>query len=257
MKSIVNSFLICFSMYTSIPLPTKAWEKDSVRYVFIFFPLIGVVIGGFEILWYHLAIYLGISGVFYGAVGVAIPVILSGGIHLDGFADTCDAWASRASKEKKADILKDPRVGAFAVIYTVVYFLIFFGAFVEFYYKSGALIVLFATFILSRILGAFTSLFIRGYKKSGTLFAFSSNSGKFAVAVFLFAYLALLALLIFAFTPYYVIFLVMGVMVLWFIIFRNFCLYSFGGMSGDLAGFGISIAELLFIVCAAFPGVSL
>lgn len=254
MKSIVNSFLICFSMYTSIPLPAKAWEKDNVSYVFIFFPLIGVLIGGFEILWYHLAIFLGLGGVFYGAVAVAIPVILSGGIHLDGFADTCDAWASRAPKEKKAEILKDPRAGAFAVIYTVVYFILFFAALVEFYGKSGSTAVLFTAFILSRILGGFASLFIPPFKKSGTLFAFSSNSGKAVVGGFLVAYLLAVAFIIFIFAPFSAFLSVTVAVFLWFFIFRKFCLSSFGGISGDLAGFCISVAELLFIVCAAFSG---
>ncbi|MEM8863215.1 MAG: adenosylcobinamide-GDP ribazoletransferase, partial [Chloroflexota bacterium] len=43
-------------------------------------------------------------------------VLLTGGLHLDGLADCCDGLLGAASKEKRLDILKDPRTGSFAVI---------------------------------------------------------------------------------------------------------------------------------------------
>ncbi len=44
------------------------------------------------------------------------PGLGHGGIHLDGYADTCDALSSYGDREKKLEILKDPHCGAFAVI---------------------------------------------------------------------------------------------------------------------------------------------
>ena len=51
-----------------------------------------------------------------------IPVLITGGIHLDGYSDTWDALASHASQKKKQEILKDPHVGSFAVIRLCGYF---------------------------------------------------------------------------------------------------------------------------------------
>ena len=51
-----------------------------------------------------------------------IPVWVTGGIHLDGYADTCDALSSYGDREKKLEILKDPHCGAFAVIRLCSYF---------------------------------------------------------------------------------------------------------------------------------------
>ena len=55
-----------------------------------------------------------------------IPVLVTGGIHLDGYADTSDALSSYGDREKKLEILKDPHCGAFAVIRLCTYFLAYF-----------------------------------------------------------------------------------------------------------------------------------
>lgn len=52
-----------------------------------------------------------------------IPVLITGGIHLDGFADTVDAMSSYAERERRLEILKDPHTGAFAIIGLCCYFL--------------------------------------------------------------------------------------------------------------------------------------
>ena len=56
-----------------------------------------------------------------------IPVWVTGGIHLDGYADTCDALCSYGDTQKKLDILKDPHCGAFAVIRLCSYFVAYFA----------------------------------------------------------------------------------------------------------------------------------
>lgn len=54
--------------------------------------------------------------VVFAGVMTLLPVLVNGGIHMDGFLDTMDALNSYGSREKKLEILKDSRTGAFAVI---------------------------------------------------------------------------------------------------------------------------------------------
>lgn len=70
-----------------------------------------------------------------------MPVWVTGGIHLDGYADTCDALASYGDREKKLEILKDPHCGAFAVIRLCSYFAAYLclAACVQFTPRVGAL----------------------------------------------------------------------------------------------------------------------
>ena len=60
--------------------------------------------------------------------GTAIPLIITGGFHADGFLDVSDSLCSYGSREKKLKILKDPHIGAFAVIRLAVYYLIYAAA---------------------------------------------------------------------------------------------------------------------------------
>ena len=80
-----------------------------------FFPLVGVVTGILEvILGNALLVYTSCGTLFFAGVMTLLPVLVNGGIHMDGFLDTMDALNSYGSREKKLEILKDSRTGAFA-----------------------------------------------------------------------------------------------------------------------------------------------
>ena len=64
------------------------------------------------------------------AVAVLIPVLVTGGIHLDGFLDTSDALSWQVT-ERRFEILKDPHTGAFVIIACCSYFLAAFGIWTE------------------------------------------------------------------------------------------------------------------------------
>ena len=70
---------------------------------------------------------LALPDVLRGALLCALPALVTGGIHLDGYADSSDALASHASPERKQEILRDPHCGAFAVIRLCVYFIAYFS----------------------------------------------------------------------------------------------------------------------------------
>ena len=72
-----------------------------------------------------------------------LPYLLTGGIHLDGYMDCCDAIFSRRPLEKKREILKDSHVGSFAVIALAMLFLLSFAAFAsKDFYQYWPLIII-------------------------------------------------------------------------------------------------------------------
>ncbi len=123
MKSIVSGFLVAFSLYSAIPVPQVNWEKKTMRWALSFLPLVGLVIGGLEWLWYRFCVSFGASVVLYAIVATLLPLIVSGGIHLDGVCDTCDALCSFGDREKRLAILKDSHVGAFGPLWMVAFLL--------------------------------------------------------------------------------------------------------------------------------------
>ena len=86
------SCIIAISMYSKIPMPNVEWSEDRMRYVMCFFPLVGIVQGAALGLWLHFALdVLNLSVGAAALTGAAIPLLVTGGIHMDGFLDTMDA----------------------------------------------------------------------------------------------------------------------------------------------------------------------
>ena len=106
--NIIKSICVAFSMYSKIPMPRVEWNEKNMKYAMCFFPLVGAVIGGLMLLVRFLCGRFGFNTSVYAVVMTALPVLVSGGIHTDGFIDTVDALSSYGDKEKKLEILKDP-----------------------------------------------------------------------------------------------------------------------------------------------------
>ena len=125
--SLLRSFCIAFGMYSKIPMPKFEWNPKDMRYTMCFFPLISIPIALLILLWFYLCQWLHIHSLLFACIIAAIPVLVTGGIHLDGYCDTVDALSSRQPREKKLEILKDPHTGAFAVLFCCLYFLLYAG----------------------------------------------------------------------------------------------------------------------------------
>lgn len=113
---LLKAMVIAFSIYSKIPVPQFEWKEEDMEYMMCFFPWIGGVIGLFFYGWTVLCEKLVIGNVCYALIAAAIPLMISGGFHVDGYMDTMDAFHSYQSREKKLEILKDSHIGAFAAI---------------------------------------------------------------------------------------------------------------------------------------------
>ena len=241
-----QSFLIAFSTYSAIPMPHADWKLENMRYSLCFFPLIGLIIGGLLWGWTFLCTILQIGSGLFAAAAAAIPVLVSGGIHLDGFCDTADALASHQSREKKIEILKDSHAGAFAIIFCVLYFLLQFGFWTEWTPTKESLCILAGGFVLSRSLSAFAATVFPRAKKQGLLAAFSNAAATRGVVAAAAVYFGVCAFFSLWANP------VMGGAVTVISLaalagYYGFSQRQFGGVTGDLAGFFLQVCELLIL----------
>lgn len=256
-KKIVKAFIVAFSIYSKIPMPRFNWESEDMRYHLCFFPWVGAVVGGAEYLWYFICQGREIGTLPFVTVAMAIPILITGGFHLDGFMDTCDALHSYQDREKKLEILKDPHVGAFAVICLAAFMLLLAGALALVYdaaIQGNSLlgdggrggISLCLAFFLARTLSGISVVTMPGAKKKGMLQTFSDTAGKKTVLVILLLQLVLCATGMVLLQP-----LVGLTMIAAAGIAYGYYAYvskkQFGGITGDLAGYFVSIAELLMI----------
>ena len=135
MKTIWNNFKVAFAMYSKIPMPPADWEKENMKYALCFFPWVGLAVGAVSAVLFWLQQQIGAGSMLRAAVLTAVPVLVTGGIHLDGYLDTMDALSSWREKQRRLEILKDPHAGAFAIIMGCLYFVLYAGAAGELVWK--------------------------------------------------------------------------------------------------------------------------
>lgn len=242
---LIGSMAIAFSMYSKIPVPQVEWTKERMKYAMCFFPLVGVVIGVCMYLVHLGIITLEISS--GGRIGLAvIPLILTGGIHMDGFLDVVDARSSHADREKKLDILKDPHTGAFAIIGCGVYLLVYAAAILELEFRM--LPAFCAVFVLTRALSGLSVVSFPKAKNSGLAAAFSSQAQKLAVGITMVAYILLSLGWIGIFgSPVISAFVLLEAAGMYYYYYRM-SMKEFGGITGDLAGYFLQMCELFLLI---------
>lgn len=249
-NSLWNSFKIAFAMFSKIPVPQAEWTRENMKYMFCFLPFVGAVIGGLSLAVSYAWTEFRFRNGFAAAVLVAVPVIVSGGLHLDGLLDAADAMSSWREKERRLEILKDSNAGAFAVITAVMYFLLMYGAYFQIGSNFYVMSVMAAGFVISRCLGGLCAICIPQAKADGTGAEFARKSGNKAVRNVLILYLlAMLALMIWI-DP--VLALAVSVTAAGVYAFHYHTVMKyFGGTTGDLNGALICLCEAAFALVLA------
>ena len=240
-----SSFKIAFSMYSKIPMPKTDWNDKTMKYAMCFFPLVGAAIG--FIVWsvFMLSYKLQVGYILRTSILVTLPVIITGGIHLDGFVDTMDAINSYQPVERKLEILKDSHIGAFALISCVVYFIISFGIWSEVGEKS--LFILCIGFIMSRSLSGLSIVTFPCAKKSGLAASFSDAAQKNIVRITMYIFI------VFCMIAMLYVHIALGSIciisaILMFIYYRYMSIKKFSGITGDLAGYFLQMCELIMAI---------
>ena len=235
-----------FAVFSRVPMPKIKWDEGSMRYMLCAFPLVGAVIGGLIIAWYYVAGALSFGAILYGAGLTTIPVAVTGGFHLDGFCDTSDALASHAPAEKKREILKDSHAGAFAIISLCCYFILYFACAVSTPRSLGVAILLGLAHMLSREMSGLAALIFPGGGK-GLLGTFRESAEKKRAAAVLLIEAAFTAAAMVVFFRLYGAAAVVCCLAC-FIWLKVMAEKEFDGMSGDLSGWFLQVAELIMLM---------
>lgn len=241
--NLIRSFFIAFSMYSKIPMPRTEWTKEAMKYAVCFFPAVGLVIGALMLLWsFWGGALFGYGSLFFSAVCVLLPVLVTGGIHLDGLMDTADALSSYQPMERKLEILKDSHAGAFAILACVSYFVAALGVYSELTPEAAAALPF--VFVLSRAQSGLSIVTFRMAKNTGLAATFSDMAQKGRVKAVMLCYLAFAGIGLLLVNPLSggLTLLAAALFFLWY---RHMAYTKFGGITGDLCGFFLQLTELL------------
>lgn len=237
----MKGIIIAFALYSKIPMPRVEWNEVNIKYAIGFFPLVGVAVGGLFYVNFLLLEGLGASDTLQAAWLAVLPILVTGGIHMDGFLDVIDAKHCYGSREKRLEILKDPHVGAFAVIYALVYVILMMGIYSGLSRKLAAVTA--AGFICSRGFSGLGAVSLPNARKEGMLRSITKDAGKKRVIFMNLAGIAAGAVLAIWIQP------LAGCVALMagggvFCYYRYMACKEFGGVTGDLAGYFLQLFEL-------------
>lgn len=252
MKKMWNSFKIAFSMYSKFPMPESEWNRENLSYAMIFFPwigaLIGIIIYGVFALKEWCAVNApDVPDMVFTMIMVIVPVLVTGGIHMDGFMDTQDALSSYQTQERRLEILKDPHAGAFAILSCVVYFLCYTGIYSAL--SENSVRAAAVGFLVSRTLSGLSVVAFPQAKEDGLAATFAENAAKQTVKIVLCIYLLILCAALFIIGKGVGIAAAAAAAAVFFYYFRM-SVKNFGGITGDLAGYFLQLCEIWMAAAA-------
>lgn len=246
MISLYKGLNMAISMFTVIPLPKYEWDDKSAKHMMKLYPVIGLIVGS---LWYVAFLILNklnISLMLTSALLMAVPFMLTGFLHLDGFMDVCDALLSRRPKDEKLRILKDSTVGAFSVISLAILFIIEFAAINTLLIEEKNPLFLILIPIISRSLVGYFLLTRDTISESYLGNLFKQGTGSLDKAILIGIYLA-------TFILCYIIsdlesLIIPVIMWITSYVLVNKSKKELGGINGDVAGYMLVLSECIGLI---------
>ncbi|MBB6154331.1 adenosylcobinamide-GDP ribazoletransferase [Pseudomonas sp. JAI115] len=233
---------IALQFLSSLPIRLPGMpEPQQLGRSLLFYPLVGLLFG--VILWVLNLALTGAPLLLHAALLLTVWVLLSGALHLDGLADSADAWLGGfGDRERTLTIMKDPRSGPIAVVTLVLVLLLKFCALLALI-EQGDAVMLIIVPLLGR--AALLGLFLTTpYVRAGGLGQALADHlprrigwwvlGASALACLLIAGMKAIAALVVALVG--------------FVWLRRVMMRRLGGTTGDTAGALLELLEMVVLV---------
>lgn len=112
----MKGFILALQFFTRIPISVNIeFSHSNLKKAFFFLPIIGGLIGYIVSMPFYSATIKYAD--FSAAVSLILYLFLTGGLHIDGLADTADGFFSaRSEKGKILEIMNDSNIGAYGAL---------------------------------------------------------------------------------------------------------------------------------------------
>ncbi|GEN89521.1 adenosylcobinamide-GDP ribazoletransferase [Oceanobacillus sp. FSL W8-0428] len=245
-----TGILINLQFFTSIPIKSRfSLDQHQLKYMLRTFPVLGLLQGSiYAAFIYILQSFTPFTNLLMTLFLWLLLIILSGGIHLDGWIDASDAYFSYKEPEKRLEVMKDPRTGAFGVLSVIV---LLFTRFIVLYeliqaeHTAALLFIILIPFLGKMLLGVFLQI-LPSARKDGMASFFqrgksSSLFGMYAIyLVIIGSFIAWLQMdLLFAYLLFITVTIIAGLFI------ARSIMKNFNGITGDTLGASSEGMELL------------
>ncbi|WP_261128902.1 adenosylcobinamide-GDP ribazoletransferase [Bacillus sp. Marseille-Q3570] len=246
----LHGFIINLQFFTMIPVPVElSMDDDHLKKAVKTFPLLGLLQG----LIYALAVFILVHWTPLSVLAIAfilwlMMILMTGGIHLDGWMDACDAYFSYSSIERRLEIMKDPRTGAFGVLSAIVLlstkFLFIYEIVSRITFTSYLLIIILP--FLSKGLMGLILMTVQQAKEEGLAYHFRKAGDSPIGLVYLIYWIVITGLVtLIDFGTLLPIMIMFIVVMSCFILLRSKTVKWFGGITGDVLGASVEGVELM------------
>ncbi len=254
--NLLKSIAISLSLYSKIPMPVFKWEEDNYRHAIAFLPLVGFIIVALSMGVLKLSFCFELPVFVTTLLLVLVPLFVTGGFHVDGFMDVSDALHSYQDRERKLEIMKDPHIGAFAVISIGMLAITWIAALYMIVYRAfetqntAALMAYTGVFALVRALCGISSIVLKNAKKDGMLIMETGKAGTLDMVILsVFALLALGFMVVMKALAGVILLVTSIIFTIWY---KKMCDKNFGGVTGDTAGFYVVLGECILVLALSF-----
>ena len=240
LQTLMHPLIIAFQLLTRIPLPFAVdYSPRNHGHSILFYPLVGLVMGMLLLL---LAQLLSDQPVLLQATLLLVAWVgLSGGLHLDGLADSADAWVGgMGDRERMLEIMKDPACGPMGVIAIVLVLLLKWSALVALLESDMVALLLWGPLLARTLL--ITLFQSTPYLRTGGMGEARSQHIPYYQA--LLVQVGVLVLVLYSGIHWSVLLLLL----LLFLLFRRTILQRLGGITGDIAGAMVEKMEALLLL---------
>lgn len=245
LRQVFDDTALCFVFFTRLPLPVFNFRDRALAQAIWAAPLAGLVVALIAAIVFAVATGLGLSPATAAALTLAAAMLATGCLHEDGLSDVADGFGGGKSRERKLEIMRDSRIGAYGASALALSILVRWTALSDIASPASMVAALIAAHMASRgLLGAFMHI-LPSARSDGLSASAGMVSSNTALAG---AVIGAASLLLLGFGG------AIGAAILLAAIFlalRALCLRQIGGQTGDTIGALQQLAEIAVLLAAS------
>jgi adenosylcobinamide-GDP ribazoletransferase len=242
----LKSFLVALQFLTILPVYFKQLpDARTTGNSLIYYPLVGLMIGLLLVLvgWAGSNLPVNMCASFILVCWVAV----TGALHLDGLADSADAWlGGLGDRTKTLAIMKDPACGPIAVVSLILVLLLKFVALQQLIVSESWMLLAMVP-VIAR--SALVLLFITTpYVRTNGLGSQLAEHFPHRVSIIVICCTALIVIGLLGLSGFWLVLILIGL----FCVLRMLMIQRIGGMTGDTAGAMLEVSETVMLLAVVF-----
>jgi adenosylcobinamide-GDP ribazoletransferase len=235
----IDGLILAFEFFSRLPLRKNVdFTEKNISFCIFFMPFVGLCIGFFAAIVFSLISRLDL--LIASFLTVTSILILTGGLHLDGLADTFDGFFSNREKDKTLEIMKDSRIGTFG---TIAIILVLLGKIILIYkIRDITLIAIILSLGNARLATSINISHRNSAKNEGLGFLFYKSKPLKKVIISTILYIILVLIV----NPFNILPLIGTI--IFGLAFARWSDRKIGGLTGDVNGATIELGEIISLL---------